>query len=562
VFTRSGSSWAQQGAKLTGEGEAGIGHLGGSVALSGDGSTALVGGPGDSSFPGAAWLFTRSGSTWAQQGAKLTGSPEEVGEGHFASSLTLSTDGTTALVGARADNGGVGAAWAFARSGASLVHQGPKLTGGSEEAGAGEFGFGVGLSADGKTALIGAPHDAKGIGAAWLLTRSGSTWSQEGPKLTGIGSEEVAGKGSFGMSVALRSDGAAALIGAPTDAGKVGAVWSFGDPSTLPAVTGVAPKVGPMSGGTTVLIGGTHLTGASAVNFDSTPAASFTVNPDGSITAISPTGPGGQSRVVHVIVTTPEGVSQIGPSSRFTYAQRPTVNSVSPAEGSTQGGTSVTIAGSHFSETSAVSFQSGSAASFKVNSPSSITAVSPAGSAGTVHVTVTTPGGTSTETAHDRFTFVQPVAGPPPGGSTGSGGGAGASAGGGSGGVLGFGPVCSTSLVSRGLAVLRNRVAVVKLSWRGAGSCRGKVRLTIRVKSGKRVKTKTIGTGSFLVTGGKLRTITIQLNALGRSRLRAAHGRLRASLLITDLAPGAGPARTANVRLTVQRPRKAKAPRK
>jgi hypothetical protein len=63
----------QQGAKLTGSGETGTG-LGLSVALSADGNTALIGAPGDNGWVGAAWVFTRSGSTWAQQGPKLTGS--------------------------------------------------------------------------------------------------------------------------------------------------------------------------------------------------------------------------------------------------------------------------------------------------------------------------------------------------------------------------------------------------------------------------------------------------------------------------------------------------------
>src|SRR3984893_4299483 len=63
----------QQGTKLTGSGESGAGLLGYSVALSSDGNTALVGAPHDNTNVGAAWVFTRSGSTWTQQGSKLTG---------------------------------------------------------------------------------------------------------------------------------------------------------------------------------------------------------------------------------------------------------------------------------------------------------------------------------------------------------------------------------------------------------------------------------------------------------------------------------------------------------
>ena len=85
-------------------------------------------------------MFTRSGSTWTQQGPKLTGGSEEIGEGDFGISVALSADGNTALIGAGADDGTAGAAWVFTRSGSTWTQQGPKLTGGSEEIGTAEFG--------------------------------------------------------------------------------------------------------------------------------------------------------------------------------------------------------------------------------------------------------------------------------------------------------------------------------------------------------------------------------------------------------------------------------------
>ena len=178
------------------------------MALSADGNTALIGGPDDNGSVGAAWVFTRSGGTWTQQGAKLTGTGE-TGTGRFGSSVALSADGNTALIGGPADNGSVGAAWVFTRSGGAWTQQGAKLTG-SGEIGAGEFGFSVALSADGNTALIGGPGDNGDAGAAWVFTRSGRRWTQQGAKLTGSG--EV-GPAEFGVGVALSADGNTALIG-------------------------------------------------------------------------------------------------------------------------------------------------------------------------------------------------------------------------------------------------------------------------------------------------------------------------------------------------------------
>jgi FG-GAP repeat len=220
VFTRSGSTWAQQG-ELTGGEESGAARFGDSVALSGDGQTAVVGGPRDG-LRGAAWVFTRSGGGWTQQGAKLTGS-EENKSGHFGVSVALSSDGDTALIGGPTDVGGRGSAWVFSRSGGGWTQQGAKLTGGEEGIGEGFFGRSVALSGDGDTALIGAGGDGGYVGAAWVFTRSGATWTQMGKKLTDGEADE---DGRFGYSVALSEDASTALVGGRSD-GEVGAVWVF-----------------------------------------------------------------------------------------------------------------------------------------------------------------------------------------------------------------------------------------------------------------------------------------------------------------------------------------------
>jgi RHS repeat-associated protein len=214
VFTRSEGKWTQQGSKLTGAEETGEGEFGYSVALSSEGNTALIGGLGDNSLHGAAWVFTRSEGKWTQQGAKLTDGTEG---GCFGVSVALSSSGNTALVGAYVL--GSGAAWPFTRSEGKWT-RGPKIT--SEEAtGEATFGHSVALSANGNTALIGGYNENVSNGAAWVFTRSEEKWTQQGKKLTGGTS------GAFGMSVALSSDGNTALIGAPYESSFAGAAWVF-----------------------------------------------------------------------------------------------------------------------------------------------------------------------------------------------------------------------------------------------------------------------------------------------------------------------------------------------
>lgn len=93
-------------------------------------------------------------------------------------------------------------------------------------------------------------------------------------------------------------------------------------------------------------------------------------------------------------------------TSSFTFVDAPTISGILPTSGLTAGGTSVVITGTNLTDASAVKFGSTNATSFKVNSATQITAVSPAGSAGVVDVTVATVGGTSASSSANQFTFV------------------------------------------------------------------------------------------------------------------------------------------------------------
>jgi hypothetical protein len=113
--TRSGGVWTQQGSKLVGTGAVGSARQGVSVALSGDGNTAIVGRVADNEGAGAVWVYTRSGGVWTQQGSKLVGT-DAVGSARQGGSVALSCDGNTAIVGGIADNKVTGAAWVHTRT--------------------------------------------------------------------------------------------------------------------------------------------------------------------------------------------------------------------------------------------------------------------------------------------------------------------------------------------------------------------------------------------------------------------------------------------------------------
>jgi hypothetical protein len=185
---------------------------------------------------------------------------------------------------------------------------------------------------------------------------------------------------------------------------EVGEVGFNADVQPLPSIASISPAYGPAAGGITVTITGQNFDGTTAVSFGSTPAASFAVVSDTTISAVAPSGSAG---AVDVSVRNP-GQSPTTAADTFTYVPpRPTVTSVSPARGPRTGGTSVTVTGHDFTGATAVSFGGIPAKSFTVTSDSSITAIAPARPPGWIDVTVSTASGQSATSTADKFTVVQ-----------------------------------------------------------------------------------------------------------------------------------------------------------
>ena len=170
-----------------------------------------------------------------------------------------------------------------------------------------------------------------------------------------------------------------------------------------PTVTSIAPASGSTAGGTTVTITGTALTGATAVTFGGTGGTILT-NTATQITATSPAYATGGT--VDVTVTTAGGTSATSSNDQFTYTGAiPVISSISPKSGSVGGGTTVTITGTGFTSAATVKFGTTAGTGVTFVSATQITVTSPAGSAGTVDITVTTAGGTSAISSNDQFTY-------------------------------------------------------------------------------------------------------------------------------------------------------------
>ncbi len=207
VFTRSGTTWTQQ-AKLVASDAAASDNFGISVAI--NANTIIVGAqnedPANITDAGSAYVFTRSGTTWTEQ-AKLIASDRNTSD-RFGSAAAIS--GNTAVIGAfMADPMGLesGAAYVFTRSGTTWTQQ-AKLV--ASDAASDNY-FGGSAAIEGDTIIVGAQSNLSGTGAAYVFTRSGTTWTQR-KKLT---ASDGATSENFGLSVGI--SGSTAVSGAGND---------------------------------------------------------------------------------------------------------------------------------------------------------------------------------------------------------------------------------------------------------------------------------------------------------------------------------------------------------
>jgi hypothetical protein len=182
VFTREGGDWRQRTKLAPDDGDSND-FFGRSVAVSGDGTTVLVGADRDDDpngdRAGSAYVFAREGGDWRQT-AKLAPDDGDSTD-FFGWSVAVPGDGTTALVGAPNDddpNGDrAGSMYVFAREGGDW-RQTAKLAPDDGDR-SDFFGFSVAVLSDGTTTLVGAPGgddpNGIGVGSAYIFNFDGNT---------------------------------------------------------------------------------------------------------------------------------------------------------------------------------------------------------------------------------------------------------------------------------------------------------------------------------------------------------------------------------------------------
>jgi len=273
IFTRAGTTWSQQ-QKLTPSDGTGGDIFGFSVSLNND--SAIIGAPLKDvagADQGAAYVFTRSAGTWAEQ-QRLTSSD---GAEDDAFGVSVSNESDTAVIGAlRHDvgtNGNQGAVYVFTRSGVTWAQQ-QELTAGD---GGPNDQFGVSIGLSGNSIVVGANFKDNGPnlgqGAAYVFTGNGAGWSQQQKLIAADGTTGAAFGASVGISQETVAVGASDDDAGAADTGSVytfarsGATWT--QQQKLNANDAAA---GDSFGAYVGIEAGTMIVGA--------PLANITVNPD------------------------------------------------------------------------------------------------------------------------------------------------------------------------------------------------------------------------------------------------------------------------------------------
>jgi hypothetical protein len=225
-----GASWVinngTPSSKLVGTGNSGASQQGTDIAINKVGDIFITGSPYDNSQIGACWIFKNVSGTWTQQGSKLVPS-DNVGICRFGNYLSISASGNVVCIGGQFDNSYIGASWVFKNVSGTWTQQGSKLVG-SDHTGSSFIGSSVAISGDENTIIMGGPNDNSNVGAIWIFKNISGTWTQQGGKIVGTNNITA----GIGNSVSTNIDGSIIVAGAKNDNTSIGAVFIFNGSGT------------------------------------------------------------------------------------------------------------------------------------------------------------------------------------------------------------------------------------------------------------------------------------------------------------------------------------------
>ena len=224
ITTRAVYTVNVETAKLTANDRAAGDYFGSSVSMDSTGTRMVVGSrytdlPGASNA-GAAYIFVRTGATWTQE-AKLSAGDVQAAA-YFGMNVSMDSGGARAAVSANFADSAAGAVYVYIRTGVTWTQE-AKLSA-SDATSNRDFGTGIGIDSTGARVVVTSDQASVGAlyyaGAAYIFVRSGVTWTQEAK----LSASDATSNAYFGNSVSMDSTGVRIAVGS---SGGVGAVYIY-----------------------------------------------------------------------------------------------------------------------------------------------------------------------------------------------------------------------------------------------------------------------------------------------------------------------------------------------
>ncbi len=220
VYTESGGVWSLQGGRLVGTGLTGTNNdfQGTGLALSRDGDTIVTSGADITNGTIDCYIFTRSAGVWSQNTSFSFSSTISLVDNNIGSDLN--SDGTTFAI----TNASTSINIYIYSLGAWSLQQTIQPDDSSPSSQS-YFGSTVALTSTGNNVCFGSSRDSSNLGAGWIFSRSGVSWSQLGAKFVG---DNYTGSTIYeGFSIDISSDGTVLVMGGYRDDSNIGASWTF-----------------------------------------------------------------------------------------------------------------------------------------------------------------------------------------------------------------------------------------------------------------------------------------------------------------------------------------------
>jgi hypothetical protein len=276
IFRKINNTWIQE-KLLVPFNNTGAAQMGSSLSMAANGAIIATGGFADQSNNGAVWLYQFKDNDWGIVQTKLQPT-SAVGSSQFGSSVQLSADSSTIVVGGLADNSFRGAFWIFKREASGIYNLLNSKMVPTQMVGSAQVGTAIAVDSKGQTIAVSGSRDDNNKGAVWIYSLQTDGSYTQTNKIINV---QTTANPQFGNAVAINAQGSVLIVGNNQMTTQAGGAWQYVRnnatwTSIVPILFQGTGSVGAAQQGTSVAINATGSICLSAGIVDNTRGAFWT----------------------------------------------------------------------------------------------------------------------------------------------------------------------------------------------------------------------------------------------------------------------------------------------